>query len=57
MSPNICTMQSAGCSGVNHAATAHHSSGDVFSEETIHASMFGSLIDKSGFGGCKEKRG
>ena len=47
-------MQSAGCSGVKHAATGLQSSGDAFSGMTNHASPSGNLMEESGFGGCQE---
>ena len=47
-------MPSIGWSGVNLGAIAHWSSANPFSGVMNHAAPSGSLMDKSGFGGCQE---
>jgi len=49
-----CAMPSVGWSGVKHAATGLWSSGNMFFGVMNHASLSGSLMDESGFGGCQE---
>ena len=49
-----CTMPNVGWSGVKLAAIGLWNNGNAFSGVMNHALPSGSLIDKSGFGGCQE---
>src|SRR4029434_3931054 len=52
--PSPSPMPSVGWSGVKHTDTGLWSSGNVFCGVTNHASLFGSQMGESGFGGCRE---